>query len=214
MSTSTSTSSTSGATSTSAKLVWRRCAASNGEMPHQPVDALLGREQPVGVLAAGDEGRRLDAGLLPRADASISSTLKPRRSAQRISMRSSISAQSCESVPPAPACARSRRRRPRRSGPEKRRCLLELREPRARSRRAAPRARRAIDSSSAGQLLERLEVVELGLERAEASRACAGRAACSADTCAARSWSSQKPGACISSSSSLERAPLAQLGQR
>jgi hypothetical protein len=33
--------------------------------PHQPVHALLGAEQPVGVLAAGDEGRRLDSGLLP-----------------------------------------------------------------------------------------------------------------------------------------------------
>ena len=37
------------------------------------------------------------------ACASFSSTFIPRRSAQRISMRSSISAQSCESVPPAPA---------------------------------------------------------------------------------------------------------------
>ena len=37
------------------------------------------------------------------ADASFSSTFIPRRSAQRISMRSSISAQSWESVPPAPA---------------------------------------------------------------------------------------------------------------
>ena len=34
---------------------------------------------------------------------SSSSTLKPRRSAQRISMRSTISAQSWASVPPAPA---------------------------------------------------------------------------------------------------------------
>ena len=35
-------------------------------------------------------------------DASFISTSKPRRSAQRRYMRSSISAQSCESVPPAP----------------------------------------------------------------------------------------------------------------
>jgi hypothetical protein len=35
--------------------------------------------------------------------ASLSSTAMPRRSAQRISIRSSISAQSWESVPPAPA---------------------------------------------------------------------------------------------------------------
>ena len=32
----------------------------------QPVDAALGGEEAVGVLAAGDEGRRLEAGLLPR----------------------------------------------------------------------------------------------------------------------------------------------------
>ena len=37
-----------------------------GRDPHQPVDAALGGEQPVGVLAAGDEGRRLEARLLPR----------------------------------------------------------------------------------------------------------------------------------------------------
>ncbi len=37
-----------------------------GRDPHQPVDAALGREQPVGVLALGDEARRLDPRLLPR----------------------------------------------------------------------------------------------------------------------------------------------------
>jgi hypothetical protein len=48
-----------------------------------------------------------EADLMPASspgDTSASSTLNPRRSAQRISMRRSISAQSCESVPPAPAC--------------------------------------------------------------------------------------------------------------
>ena len=46
------------------------------------------------------------ADLIPASSpalASFSSTFMPRRSAQRIAMRSSISAQSCESVPPAPA---------------------------------------------------------------------------------------------------------------
>ena len=33
---------------------------------HEPVDALLGREEAVGVLAAREEGRRLEARLLPR----------------------------------------------------------------------------------------------------------------------------------------------------
>jgi hypothetical protein len=48
-----------------------------------------------------------DADLMPASSpglTSASSTLNPRLSAQRISMRSSISAQSCESVPPVPAC--------------------------------------------------------------------------------------------------------------
>jgi hypothetical protein len=34
---------------------------------HEPVDALLGGEQAIGVLARDAHGRRLDAGLLPRA---------------------------------------------------------------------------------------------------------------------------------------------------
>ena len=37
-----------------------------GRDPHQPVDAALGGEEAVGVLAAGDEGRRLEPRLLPR----------------------------------------------------------------------------------------------------------------------------------------------------
>ena len=37
-----------------------------GGDPDQPVDAALGGEEAVGVLAAGDEGRRLEPGLLPR----------------------------------------------------------------------------------------------------------------------------------------------------
>ena len=47
-----------------------RLAAVGGverRQPHEPVDALLGRVEPVGVLARDAEGRRLDAGLLPRA---------------------------------------------------------------------------------------------------------------------------------------------------
>ena len=60
-------SSTTGATSTPAKLVWRRLAASNGRQPHQPVHALLGAVEAVGVLARDPERGRLDARLLPRA---------------------------------------------------------------------------------------------------------------------------------------------------
>jgi hypothetical protein len=38
-----------------------------GRQAHEPVDALLGRVEAVGVLAAHAEGGRLDARLLPRA---------------------------------------------------------------------------------------------------------------------------------------------------
>jgi hypothetical protein len=38
-----------------------------GREAHEPVHALLGGEEPVGVVAGRAEGRRLDAGLLPRA---------------------------------------------------------------------------------------------------------------------------------------------------
>ena len=47
-----------------------RLAAVGGverRQPDEPVHALLGAVEAVGVLAAGAEGRRLDAGLLPRA---------------------------------------------------------------------------------------------------------------------------------------------------
>ena len=69
---------------------------------HQAVHAALGGQQAVGVAAPHDEGGRQDAGLLARVTSSTSMS-KPRRSAQRRYMRSSISAQSWASVPPAPA---------------------------------------------------------------------------------------------------------------
>ena len=49
----------------------RRLAAVGGverRQAHEPVHALLGAVEPVGVLALDPERRRLDAGLLPRAD--------------------------------------------------------------------------------------------------------------------------------------------------
>ena len=99
------------------------------------------------------------------SDASFSSTFMPRRSAQRICMRSSISAQSCESVPPAPAFTVTTAS-PASYSPENRRAS------------SSSASRDSIDarcsSSSAGdgvvllgQLLERLEVADVGLERAE-----------------------------------------------
>ena len=146
------------------------------------------------------------------ASASFSSTFMPRRSAQRISMRSSISAQSCESVPPAPAftvTTRVARVVLAREQPR----LLELGEPRL-DRRALLLELGRDRLVLLGQLLERLEVVDVGLERAERLEPALRRDACSADTVAARSWSSQKPGACISPSSAASARLQRELGQR
>ena len=70
--------------------------------PDEPVHAALGLQDPVRVLAAHLDGRRLEAGLLPGL-ASSTSVPNPRSAAQRRYMRRSISAQSCASVPPVPA---------------------------------------------------------------------------------------------------------------
>ncbi len=74
-----------------------------GRDAHQAVHAALGLELAIGVLALDLDGGGLDAGAPRPAVSSTSSTLKPCRSAQRVYMRSSISAQSWLSVPPAPA---------------------------------------------------------------------------------------------------------------
>ena len=74
------------------------------------------------------------------ADTSASSTFIPRRSAQRISIRSSISAQSCESVPPAPALTVTTASPPSYSPPN----------------------RRASSSSARRESIERALLLELG----------------------------------------------------
>ena len=99
-------------------------------------------------------------------ETSLSSTFIPRRSAQRISMRSSISAQSCESVPPAPALTVTTASPPSYS-------------PANRRASSSSASRASIDVALLLQLggdrlvlgrhlLERLEVVDVALERAEA----------------------------------------------
>ena len=72
-------------------------------LAHQPVHAGLGLEPAVGVIALDAERWR---DLMPATSpplTSISSVFQPRDSHQRRYMRSRISAQSCASVPPAPA---------------------------------------------------------------------------------------------------------------
>ena len=93
-------SSRSGATITCAKLVWRRCAWSNGLRRTRrclPRSALR-------IPYAFSPRTVKVADLIPYSSPgldSITSVLRPRCSAQRRYMRSSISAQSCASVPPA-----------------------------------------------------------------------------------------------------------------
>ena len=70
---------------------------------HQAVHASLGSQEAVGAPTVDRDGRALDAGLLPFQLVQRSSVPKRWRSAQRRYMRSSISAQSVASVPPAPA---------------------------------------------------------------------------------------------------------------
>ena len=80
--------------------------AVEGADAHQAVRAPLGRHQPVGVAAPdGELGRRGCRPPCPRRRRRPS-TAKPRRSAQRLYIRSSISAQSCASTPPSLALMR------------------------------------------------------------------------------------------------------------
>src|SRR3954469_20851910 len=149
------------------------------------------------------------ADLMPASspgDASSSSTWKPRRSAQRMSMRRSISAQSCESVPPVPAWTETAAS-PASYGPAKRRSSSSPASLASISLRCSATSS-AIDSSSAAS--------SSSASRSSSSRSVSRYAAslrdaraCSADTFAARSWSSQKPGSPISRSSASRRSASA-----
>ena len=72
-----------------------------GRDAHQAVHADFAGQQAVGVFAVDAEGCRLDARFFARL-IFVHRGLKALRSAQRRYMRISISAQSCDSVPPAP----------------------------------------------------------------------------------------------------------------
>jgi len=69
---------------------------------HQAVYAVLRLQVTGGVIAVNGDGDALDTGLFTGGEVEHLGT-EPRRSAQRRYMRISISAQSCDSVPPAPA---------------------------------------------------------------------------------------------------------------
>ena len=131
-------------------------------MAHEPVDA---------ALALADSRRRtaplisMVALLIPASSPSVvsrSSTSKPRRSPQRRYMRSSISAQSCDSVPPAPAWTARMALRLSYS-PES--CELELE-----ARRAPSRSRPAPRSPSADGLVVRSSIASSSSSTASRTR--------------------------------------------
>ena len=95
-------SSTTGETSTPAKLVWRRLAESNGDRRTSRCTPFSLPYSPYAFSPLTRNVADFMPGLLS-GDTSSSSTAKPRFSAQRISIRRTISAQSWASVPPAPA---------------------------------------------------------------------------------------------------------------
>ena len=82
--------------------MWRRRLEVEGADAHQPVHAVLALEVAVGVRAAHGEGGALDPRLLARPGGRAAPPRSRAARAQRRYMRSSISAQSCDSVPPAP----------------------------------------------------------------------------------------------------------------
>ena len=117
------------------------------------------------------------ADLIPASspgETSSSSTPKPRFSAQRISIRSTISAQSWASVPPAPALTRHERVAGVVAAGEQP-LLLERVEPRLHGPHLLLELAREL-GILLGQLGQRLEVVDVALELAEhrqLARSCA-----------------------------------------
>src|SRR4051794_38431367 len=195
------TASTSGDTSTSANDVWRRDCASNGEMRTSRCTPFSAEKSP---YAFSPRAMKV-ADLMPASSPSLASTistLKPRRSAQRWNIRRSISAQSWESVPPVPACTDTTAS-PESYGPEKRRASSSSSSRDCTAARVSSSSP-AIESSSAASSSSASRSSSSDSSfRNDSSLRFADE--CSAETFAARSWSSQKPGSCISFSSAPTR---------
>ena len=169
--------------------------------------AVLGAEQAVGVLALGAEGRRLDAGLLPRADLE-----QLDREAAALGPAHHHPQHHLGPVLGVGAAGAGVDRDERVAGVvrageeplllERREAPLDVGELLRRPRRPARRPPRRAPAASRGPR-----------RRAAAparSRACASSRECSALTFAATSWSSQNPGApiCPSSSATRPRQPI------
>src|SRR5215203_718371 len=131
-------------------------------------------------------------------EASTISTGKPRRSAQRRYIRSRISAQSWESVPPAPACTVITAS-PASYSPLNRRASSSSARRRSTEPSCAPSSVAISSSSAAISARSPRSATSDSSPRNISSRRWAR--AWAAETRAAVSWSSQKPGCPISSSS-------------
>ena len=164
---------------------------------HEPVHALLGREEAVGVLAPGDEGGRLDARLLARGrllhldlEAAL---LRPAQVHAQQHLGPVLGVGAARAAvhghhgvagvvaPPKRRCSSSSRHAPLESARAARPARRASDRPRPPARRG-PRGRRS--PTRAPRNVSSLRVARL----------------CSADSDAARCWSSQKPGCCISPS--------------
>src|SRR5215211_447615 len=141
------------------------------------------------------------ADLMPASspsEASFISTANPRRSAQRRYIRKSISAQSWESVPPAPerivTTASPESYSPLNRRPSSNFASRDSTEPSCESSSAAISGSSAASSASSSR-----SAASDSSERKVSSRSPARL--CAVAVRDARSWSSQKPGRCISASS-------------
>src|SRR6476661_7386502 len=130
-------------------------------------------------------------------EASVISTSNPRRSAQRRYIRSSISAQSWESVPPAPACTVTTASPASYSPLKSRASSSSCRRPSTEA--SCVCSSPAISSSSVASSASSARSSASACSRVKDSRRRCARA-WAAEVRAAFSWSSQKPGRCISSS--------------
>ena len=201
ISTSTS-SSTQGVTSTRAKAVCRRCAESNGDSRTSRCTPFSAPMMPYAFSPSTSNETDLRPASSP-GEASSSSLLKPRRSAQRRYMRNSISAQSIESVPPAPALIVTT------AGPAS--YSPEKRAPSSNSSMRWPSVTTWVLTSSASSgasasITTRSAASSTSVLRLSYSSSLRAARVRSAETLTARSWSSQKPGVPIWLSSSPSRS--------
>ena len=180
-----------------------------GRDADQAVDAALGAEEPVGVLALGDEGGGLEPGLLALGRLAHLDLEAAALGPAQVHAKEHLGPVLRVGAAGAGAHRHHRVARVVLAVEEAR--LLELGE--APLDRGELRVELGCDLGIVrGHLEQVAEVSDVGLERAEAVRRFCARA-CSADVFAAVSWSSQKPGACIRSSSSAI-SPSSEAGSK